>query len=211
MSILDIRFSFRRMRKTDRHRRSAWRASILAAVLLASACASPSRLTNNFLDQRTGVTVTSSVTPLLLYRENSSYAAYARNYVQLGPIEVNQSGNYRYFLWVSIWGTMQDAESGKQRNGFDSITIIADSEPLSLDLAGWTPSAIGASQPVYLQAVASAAGAYYFVTSDQIRLIATARDLRLRTTDPSPREYRLWDSQQHAQQSFQAFLQAASF
>ncbi len=199
------------MQKTDRHRKLARRVLPLAAALLTSACASSPQLTSSFLDQTTGVTVTSSVTPLLLYRENSSYAAHARNYVQLGPIEVNQSGNYRYFLWVSTWGTMQDMDFSKQRRGFDSITIIADSEPLPLDLAGWTPSAIGASRPVYTQAVTSATGAYYFVTSDQIRLIATARDIRLRTTGPSPREYQLWDEQQHARRGFQAFLQAASF
>lgn len=187
------------------------RSSVLITVVVLGACASSSKLTNEFLDERTGVTITSNITPLVLYRDNSSRAAYARNYVNLGPIEVNRTGSYQYFLWVGVWNTMETANSAYKRDGFDSITIYADGEPLSLDLVGWTPEAIGASRPTYLKPVASAADAYYRVTVDQIRLIAEASDVRLRTADTSPREYQLWDDQRAAKQSFQAFLQAAFF
>lgn len=189
--------------------RTATTAWIVAVLLVA--CSATSGLTTEYLDQRTGVTVTSNTTPLLLYRDNSSVAAYARNYVHLGPIEVNRSGTYQYFLWVGVWNTMEAASADNHRDGFDSITIYADGEPLSLELAGWTPDAIGASRPTYLKPVASAADAYYRVTVDQIRLIGEASDVRLRTADASPKEYQLWDEQQAARQGFQAFLKAAFF
>lgn len=189
---------------------NAWWPCIVAVLALA-ACSTSSRLVNEFLDQRTGVTVTSNKTPLLLYRQNPSRAAYARNYVHIGPIEVNRTGTYKYYLWIGVWNTMQTADSAPQRDGFDSIAVFADGEPLLLEIAGWTPEAIGTSRPVYQKPVASAADAYYQVTVDQIRLIAEASEIRLRTTGTSPIEYHLWDSQRAAHKSLDAFLQSALF
>jgi len=161
------------------------------------------------LDPKTGVTTMSTVTPLILYRDNPSQAAYARNYVNLGPIETNTMGSFRYYLWAGIWNTMQTADSEAVRAGFDSITLVADGEPLTLELAGFTPSAIGLSSPVYTKPVASATDAYYAVTVDQVRLIAESRDLRLRTSGSSQREYLLWGSQQAARTGLDAFVDAA--
>lgn len=180
-------------------------------VIACSACSVGSALTTSFLDPQTAVTVTTSKTPLILYRENPSVAAYARNFIHLGPIEVNQSGSYRYFLWLGIWNTMETPLVTEQRDGFEAITIFADGEPLFFEIAGWTSGAIGTSAPAYLKPVASAADAYYMVSIDQIRLIATANDIRLRTAGPSPREYRLWDDQRTARQSFGAFVAASDF
>lgn len=175
------------------------------------ACASSISHVNEFLDPRTGVTVMSNDAPLILYRENPSRAAYARNYVHLGPIEVNQTGHFKYFIWVGVWNTMQTANNTRQRDGFESITVFADGEPLQLDVTGWTPEAIGTSYPAYPKPVASAADAYYQVTVDQIRLIAEAKDIRLRTGGSSPKEYHLWESQSAAQQSLTVFLESALF
>jgi hypothetical protein len=187
------------------------RPLILFTCAMLGACASSADSTNEILDRRTGVTITSNVTPMILYRENPSLASHARNYLHLGPIEVNNTGSYQYFLWVGIWNTMETSDSSRQRHGFDGITIFADGEPLVLELAGWTPDAIGASAPVYLKPVSSAADAYYSVTVDQIRLIAEAKDIRLRTSGTSPREYSPWDAQRSARQSYQAFLETAFF
>lgn len=185
--------------------------SFLISLLGLCGCASSAESINEYLDTRTAVTVTSSVTPLVLYRENPSVAAYARNYIHLGPIEINQMGSYRYYLWIGAWNTMEVADSTTQRNGFDSITIFADSEPLFLELAGSTPAEIGTSRSVYVKPVASSTDAYYPVTIDQIRLIAEAREIRVRTTGRSAREYSLWGNQRAARASLDAFLQAAFF
>ncbi len=181
------------------------------ALLVLSACASSTAKVREFLDEGTGVTVTSSITPIVMYRDNPSQAAYARNFLHIGPVEINRSGSYQYFLWVGIWNTMDTADSAARRDAFTEITIFADGEPLPLEIAGWTPDAIGASDHVYVQPVASAANAYYRVTVDQIRVMAQASDLRIRTTGGSPREYQLWDNQNAARQSFEAFLKAAFF
>lgn len=174
-------------------------------------CASSGPVVTDKLDPQTAATFTFCNTPLVMYRDTPSRAAYARNYIYLGPIQVNRAGAYQYFLWVGIWNTMQTADLTERRDGFESIIIFADGEPLFLDIAGWTPDAIGASEPVYLKPVASASDAYYRVTADQIRLIAEAREIRLRTTGSSAREFTMWDEQKAARSDLADFVNRVSY
>lgn len=178
----------------------------LLGLSLLSACAGNQTRIDDRLDTQTGVTITFSETPLVFYRDDSGKAAHARNFINVGPIEVNRMGQYRYFLWLGIWNTLQDDELGGVRNGFETIVIFADGEPLSLDLAGWTAAAIGASEHVYIRPVASAADAYYELTVDELRLIAASTDLRIQPTGPSARSYELWDEQKAARAGFVEFL-----
>ncbi len=185
-------------------------AVCLLAILTIVACSSAAPLTRNKLDPLTGVTVTYSSTPMIMYREDPARAAFARNYAHVGPIQVNRSGDYQYFLWIGIWNNMQAADSTQHRDDLDSIIVFADGEPLSLEISGWTPDSIGTSEPVYLKPVASAGDAYYRVTADQIRLIAEAKDFRLRTTGARPREFEPWDTQLTVRNNFLEFLRITS-
>lgn len=184
-----------------------------AALMLAAlqGCATDSAPVRDQLDPVTSVIVSYSQTPLVFYRDVSGRAAYARDFVHLGPVEVNRSGDYRYYLWLGIWNTMEDAQAGPSRDGFESIIVFADGEPLPLEVAGWTIAAIGASEPVYLKPVASAADAYYAVTVDQIRLIAEAADVRIQATGARTRNYEAWDDQKAAKAALQKFLDTSVF
>jgi len=180
-------------------------ASLCAALVLLGCAASPPSV-NEKMDELTGATVTYASAPLMFYRDNASQAAYARNFINAGPIQVNRSGSYRYYLWISSWSTMQVPDLVSVRDGLESIVIFADGEPLLLELSGWAPDTMGVSEPVYLKPMASAADAYYQVTADQIRLIAESSDLRLRTAGPQPRDFELWDDQTSAKASLAEFL-----
>ena len=189
--------------------RAVRQAAYLCVLLGVSGCASSPPTVNERLDELTGVTVTYASTPLMFYRDNPSQAAYARNFINAGPIQINRSGSYRYFLWVSSWSTMQVTNPAVVRDGLESIVIFADGEPLLLELSGWTPDTMGIRDPVYLKPMATAADAYYQVTVDQIRLIAESTDIRLRTAGPRPRDYELWDNQLSAKASLTEFLRLA--
>jgi hypothetical protein len=179
---------------------------VIAAMMLLGGCAGPSQSVYDGLDPLTGVTVTYSKTPIVLYRENPAQAAYARNYLHLGPIEVNKSGNYKYYLWLGIWSTLQPNASAERLDEFESVVVIADGEPLLLDSIGWTPASIETSTHVYPKPVATALDVYYRVTADQIRLIANARDLQLRTTGAMPLEFNVWSEQKAAREDINEFL-----
>jgi hypothetical protein len=181
-------------------------APLILVTLLGSGCVSTSVLVEERLDMGTGVTVTHATAPIVLYHDNSSYAAHARDYVYLGPVEINRMGDYSYYLWLGIWSTISDAERSFQRDGFESVTLYVDGEPLQLELVGWTLESIGVSEPVYVKPVASAADAYYRVTIDQIRLIANAREIELHAGTAPVRVYLMWDRQGSAHASMREFV-----
>ena len=185
--------------------------SALAVLVFAGACSSGGAMLLSKLDPVTSVTISYSSSPMVFYRDVDGRAAYARDYVHLAPVEVNRSGSYRYYLWLGIWNTMQTAPVDVARAGFESIVIFADGEPLPLEVAGWTPAAIGASEPVLLKPVASATDAYYAVNVDALRLLAQARDVRLQTTGQRAVAYEPWDDQSPAKKGLLEFLQAAVY
>ncbi len=143
---------------------------------------------------------------MVLYRDNSAYAAHARDFVYLGPVEVNNMGSYDYFLWLGVWSTMRDERRADKRDGFETVVLIADGEPIPLEFAGWTLDSIGVTKPVYVKPVAGAADAYYRVTIDQIRLIAVANEIDLRVGGAGAVSYGMWDQQATAFASMRAFL-----
>jgi hypothetical protein len=192
------------------HSRFSWLVAVLC-LLVVHGCASDSRLVTDKMDPVTSVTISYSQTPLVFYRDVSGRAAYARDFVHLAPLEVNRSGEYRYYLWLGIWNTMADARSEQSRDGFESIVIFADGEPLPLDVAGWTVAAVGASEPVYLKPVASAADAYYQVSVDELRLISEAKDVRLQATGSRSVAYEPWDDQKAGKASLAEFLQRSVY
>ena len=106
-------------------------------------------------------------------------AAYARDFAYVGPIGVNRSGRREYFIWVGLWGSMR-SDLTEVRDAFESITILADGEPMPLDVVGWTHGSIGVSRHAYVHPVAAGADAYYAVTIDQVRLIAEAGTVEIR-------------------------------
>lgn len=186
-------------------------ATTALLVFVATACSSDPVRIGDRLDPLTSVTIRYSQTPMVFYRDVSGRAAYARDFVHMAPLEVNRGGDYRYFLWLGIWNTMQDAAGHQPRDGFDSIVIFADGEPLPLELAGWTIAAIGASEPVYLKPVASATDAYFPVTADQLRLIAEAQDIRVQSTGSVSESYEPWDDQKSAKAGLIAFLEGSVY
>jgi len=179
-------------------------APALAAALLLAACGGTDALVANRLDPVMGVTVTSTTKPLVFYRDRSAQAAYAKDYVYLGPIEVNNMGHKIYFIWLGAWSSSDVADRSAQMDAFESVVVFADGEPLSLQVDGWTPESIGLSESTYVKPVASATDGYYRVTIDQIRLMAEARDLEVRAGSTQPQTYFPWDSA--GSTSMQAFL-----
>lgn len=181
---------------------------LLAAA--AVACAGTPRLLEK-LDPLTGVTMTRSSEPLVLYSDNSGRAAYARDFIYMGPVSVNRMGAYRYFIWLGAWSTIRPRDDTSLRDGLESAILFVDGEPLSLDLLGWNPEAIGLSAAPYPPPAASAVDAYYEITIDQIRLMAEARELRLHTGGADSSNYEPWDSDVMTRSGWRAFVEMAGY
>lgn len=181
--------------------------SALLSLYFFAGCASSGSQVLERLDPETGATITRAAAPFIMYRDMSAQSAFGREYVYVGPVQVNNMGERRHYLWLGIWGTSDSGDRGDTMANFETIVIYADGEPLSLEVKGWTPWSIGASDSVYVQPVASALGGYYRVTIDQMRLIAESRDLEIRAGTLRPQRFFPWDSIESTSQSLTAFLQ----
>lgn len=181
--------------------------SLLLVLFLVAGCAGTESLVIERLDPTTGVTITRAASPIVMYRDVSAQSAFGREYVYMGPIQVNNMGERQHFLWLGIWGTSDVENRSQSMNDFESVVIYADGEPLGLEVKGWTPGSIGASESVYVQPVTSALGGYYRVTIDQMRLIAESRDLEIRAGGALPMRFFPWDSSQGTSEALMAFLQ----
>jgi hypothetical protein len=181
-------------------------SSVLILLLLAG-CAGAGGQVLERLDPETGATITRASAPFVMYRDMSAKSAFGREYVYVGPVQVNNMGERRHYLWLGIWGTSDSTDRSTTMANFETIVIYADGEPLSLEVKGWTPGSIGASDSVYVQPVGSALGGYYRVTIDQMRLIAESRDLEIRAGTLQPQRFFPWDSVETTSESLTAFLQ----
>jgi hypothetical protein len=174
-------------------------------VLLAS-CAATDTSVLQHLDAETGVTIKRASAPIVMYRDMSAHSAFGRDYVYIGPVQVNNMGRHDYFLWLGIWGSSDSVDRSRKMDDFATIVLYVDGEPLDLEVNGWTPGSIGASADVYVKPVASALDGYYRVTIDQMRLIAESQDLELRAGSIQPQRYVPWESAQGSSQALVAFL-----
>lgn len=176
---------------------------LIAALAILAACATPSP-TVEYMDELTAVTITHSRTPFVLSTETS--VDTARDYVQIGAIEVNRMGTLNYYLWLGISEVQYDEPVHEHPEGFESIVFVEGNGEFQLDLAGWTEAAIGASAPVYEKLFGDTVDAYYEVTTEQIRQLASADIITFRTIDPSPKEYSSWYRSVTAKDDLTEFL-----
>ena len=186
---------------------------VLALVTAAGVCGCSSNpaLTGEKLDPLTSATISYSEQPLVFYRDVAGRAALAKDFVYVAPVAVNRGGNYRYYIWLGIWTVAGEASTDATRDGFESILLIADGEPLQLEITGRTIDAIGVSEPVYSKPVASAADAYYELTFDQLRPLAEADDLRLLIGGNGRDMFEPWDDQRRGKAALLEFIDGPTY
>lgn len=165
---------------TGRHVPAVWFVLSLLAVL-AAGCAKPLRPdpVDTWLDETTGATVTNLVTPLIFYRDEPGLAVNARDYLYVGPLEVNRAGRYRYLIGMSWFSTIDRGT----RTGMDvpaAVYLQPDGRPMELrraerDVAGieWPYSPPLGGGPVVL----------FDITRAQLHVLARAETLTVRTED----------------------------
>jgi hypothetical protein len=191
-------------------------AMSIAVITLLSACGAGQPIAVEKLDELTAVTITHSRTPLILSPDTPFEEDVAKDFVQIGPIEVNRMGTLQYFLWLGIldidYMESQDEESqdeesqGEHPQGYESIVLSFDGEESPLEIHGWTENSIGVSEPVYKKIFSSATDAYYPATLEQIGRLAEAEAIQLRTSDSEPKEFVLLYKQTTARNDLAEFL-----
>lgn len=181
--------------------------SISTAILLALAgCAAGPAPVIEKLDDQTSVYITHARTPLIMSPDARYSDSAAREYVQIGAIEVNRMGSLQYFLWLGIWDYEHVNSGNEYPAGFETVNFEVDGDVLSLDLLSWSHEDIGTSERTYKKIFDEDVDAYYQVTLEQIKLLSNAKDIRLRTTSTAPKEFVPWYNQEKADSDLAEFV-----
>jgi hypothetical protein len=174
--------------------RSAFQASGALLVLLAG-CQSNGGVREK-LDARTGLTWASDRAPIVYARTEARYSRSARDYVYLGPVEINRQGTRDYYLWVGVATTLDRGYLAPAISLPEALYIELDGEVIEFPLQPWgslTP--LPADEPVYSTPVDVEAELGARVSSSQITRLAVElpRTMRISVPDSPTREYQRWD------------------
>lgn len=147
---------------------------LLLLTVALSGCARTS-LEHSRLDS-SGVTVVTLDHSLMLSHSLPTVAAGVRDYIYIGPVEINNMGNREYYLWVSLASTIDREFVGLSSKDASELVLLVDDEPMQFSVVRWrtkldTPPYVS-STPVYATLEAK-------TTLDQIHRIAAAETVEL--------------------------------
>ena len=177
--------------------------------MMLTACATEQAAVVERLDDLTAVTITHARTPIVMSPDTPFDAGAARDYAQIGVIEVNRMGSLQYFIWLGISEIEYPESVSQHPDGYESIILILDGDEFPLELGGWTHPAIGASQAVYRKLFNSSVDAYYEVELELIQLMSDAESVEFLTTGPSPKKFVSWYRQEKAKDELAEFVRIA--
>ena len=189
-------------------------AFLIAALFVCmSACAAaPRTRVGEFLDERTGATVTVVSAPLIFALERSTLAAHARDYISLTAVEVDRSGQTQLCVLGYFWSTIdrRTASGTSQQPADKSLALFADDRLIRLTLFESPPADLKASSRLYAPETAHFEQAAYNVSLEQLRYISNSQVLKLRLVadkdeeDPDAETYSVWTDSRKALRDFVA-------
>jgi hypothetical protein len=166
--------------------------TVLGALMAVMGCAArPAQdAITQYLDERTGATVTSLAAPLVFYSEDSMLAANVRDYLYLGPIELNRGGRHEYLLWAEFCSTI-DRGIPVSREPSPILFLMLDGKPM--ELVAVRP---GIGVLPYVAPVNGGMTLMYGMTRDQLLALSRADEVRIiaESNLRDAAEYRRWDA-----------------
>jgi hypothetical protein len=165
-------------------------------------CANEPPLQSTLDDQgQTWVTADLVVT---LARATPRFSAAARDYAYIAPVERNEMGARRHYLWLGLATTVDREWNWAAPTEAVTLVLLLDGQPIALPLAAWDADIATLPQdtpaPVYHTQRAS-------VTLDQLERFANAQsiEMQLVAADGATTSYALWDG---AWSDWRAFIAA---
>ncbi len=172
---------------------------VVAASLLAG-CAAPrgrSAEMRDYLEEATGTSVTHVTTPAAFMHGEPGLASRGRDYVYLAPLAVSRGGEHSSWLWLGVWSTVdrQARDDTAAPLVLGSLQIVADDEPMDLEVQAVESRPAGLGRIPYETPVAPAQELMAQVTRTQLQRLGRASALALvdRPPDGVARRWRADD------------------
>ena len=186
--------------------KSMVRYSTMLLLIFAAGCARISHEDEiyQYIDESSGVTVTSLTAPLPFFKNESMLAVHSRDYVYIGPAELNRMGRLDFVLWMNFCSTIdRGQQTGPNRP--KNVFLILEGEPMELLQAD---NSVGPGDLSYVSPVIGGTTMVYRITRDQLRLLGRAGDVRVAAEIEGgiTREYRAWGNAGEGFRNFAHYL-----
>jgi len=180
------------------------RMTLMTFVAAIAGCAGDAELRST-LDDR-GLTWITSDLIVTFARSAPRFSAAARDYAYLAPVERNDMGTRRHFLWLGLGSTIDRPWNWGESSSPVTLVLVLDGEPVALPLAPWEGSedmSRHASTPVYQTQRAR-------ISLDQLEHFANAEsiEIELIAENGAAARYELWDGTSSDWHTFVAGVQA---
>ena len=165
------------------------RRLILAMLLAccATAVAAADLEPTEFLDERTGATVTVTHEPLVFALERSIFAANARDYVSLTAAEVDRSGRIQVYLIAYIWSTIDRRNHGTQAELAQfPLELAADGRVIRLKPEAQFPKDFLDDEKLLAPKSSRLQRVAYLTSREALRHVANSRHLSVSFATESP-------------------------
>lgn len=158
-----------------------------ALSLVSLGCATAPPALESTLDSkgRTEVRGTAIVT---LAQTQPRFSEAARDYLYLAPVESNEQGTRRYYLWLGLASTVDRAWLWAEQREAATLVLVFDGLPVALPLSAWdTPPEVETPAPVHAVRRAQ-------VTLDELERMTTASSIEVQITmsDGARAPFSIW-------------------
>jgi hypothetical protein len=147
------------------------------------------------LDSQSGLTIVTDREPVAFARTDNRFSRSARDYLYIGPVELNERGAREYYLWVGVASTIDRNYLAGETTIPDFLYLDVAGAPMEFELKLWDERVSQlARRTIYESAVAPAVVLAARVTLDQLMLISEAKpeSLRVAMRNATAIEYILW-------------------
>jgi hypothetical protein len=154
-------------------------AFVLVLVALSGCTQTRSTDSLEIYDEQTGNTLSVVRAPLIFARDRTDVAAHARDYVTLAAVEVDHSGEYREYLLVYRWSTVDRRMSAPPDPQAGQLEILTDGRAIHLTAMEELPISVSRPElhaPRHAHPVIHA----YRIDVATLRYIARSRELTVR-------------------------------
>lgn len=152
----------------------------LLLVIGAASAGAAEKGPTQFLDERTGATITVVREPLVFAIERSILAANARDYVNLTTAEIDRSGHIQLYVIGYIWSTIDRRHNGAQEElSQRPLEIAADGRVIRLTPETVFPKDFLDDKQLLAPKWSQLQRAAYVVSREQLRYIAFSKHLTL--------------------------------
>jgi len=157
------------------------------------------------LDPATGITYVVQRDALVFARGQPQYSRSARDYLYLGPVEINRQGRREHFLWVGLGTTIDRGYLAAGHDSGDVLYLEINGELMAFPLQPWQERAPDLGHvEAYRPAVSISESLAAPVTLDQLGVLAATawHDVYLAGEDQVVKRYVRWDEDSSAWSAF---------